>query len=176
MGAQIRNQQRSGKTGREEQEKWENTTLQSKRMCKKKDLNSHKESSQLSKLLAFLSCQMHHIKQWGNIPQTSMLWCRPNFPCQDSKYSILYEAQPSGYQTNKIPVTTTPKLWGNEAEGDPLTPYISYTYSTNQAQAHVFYEGCLLLRSNLKKQTKKRKLPLEEPSIAITFSKGRIKG
>ena len=80
--------QRSSKTGREEQEKWEKTTLQSKRMCKKKDLNSRKESSQPSKLLAFLSCQMHHIKQWGSILQTFMLQCHPNFACQDSKNSI----------------------------------------------------------------------------------------
>ena len=33
------------------------------RVCKKKELISSKEHSQPSKLLAFLSLQMHHIKQ-----------------------------------------------------------------------------------------------------------------
>ena len=33
--------QRSSKTGREEQEKWEKTTLQSKRMCKKPPCTPH---------------------------------------------------------------------------------------------------------------------------------------
>ena len=79
--------QLSRKIGKEEQEKWEKTTLHSKRVCKKKDLTSSKERSQTSKLIAFLSCQMHQIKQWGTNLQTSMWWCRANFPCQASNNS-----------------------------------------------------------------------------------------
>ena len=55
-------EQQSRKKEKEEQEKWEKTTLHSKRVCKK-DLSSSKEHSHLSKLLAFLSRQMHQIKQ-----------------------------------------------------------------------------------------------------------------
>ena len=79
--------QRSRKIGKEEQEKWEKTTLHSKRVCKKKDLISSKERSQPFKLLAFLSCQMHQIKQWGTNLQTSMWWCHTNLPCQASNNS-----------------------------------------------------------------------------------------
>ena len=56
-------EQRSRKIEKEEQEKREKTTLHSKRVCKKKDLISSKERLHPSKLLAFLSRQMHQIKQ-----------------------------------------------------------------------------------------------------------------
>ena len=42
-------EQRSRKIEKEEQEKWERTTLHSKRVCKNKDLSSSKERSQPSK-------------------------------------------------------------------------------------------------------------------------------
>ena len=45
----------SSKTGREKQEKFYKTTLQSRKVCKKKDLFSSKDRSQPSKHLAFLS-------------------------------------------------------------------------------------------------------------------------
>ena len=89
MEAQIRKQKNNGqeKKENEEQEKWEKTALHSKRVCKKKDFISSKERSQPSKLLAFLSRQMHQIKQWGTNFHTSMWqWC-PNFPCQASNNS-----------------------------------------------------------------------------------------
>ena len=81
MGAQIRKQKNN------DQEKWEKTTLHSKRVCKKKDLISSKKRSQPSKLLAFLSRQMHQIKQWGTNLQTSIWQCCANFPCQASNNS-----------------------------------------------------------------------------------------
>ena len=163
-------EQRSRNKEKEEQEKWEKTTLHSKRECKKKDLISSKERSQPSKLLAFLSSQMHQIKQWGTSLQTSIWRCHTNFPCQASN-----NLRTIWGITHWIPnkQKTTPKLWSNEVEDDPLTPPTSYTYSTSQAPSLVFYEGCLLLRSYLKKQTKKKKPPLEEPSIAISFSMER---
>ena len=79
--------QRSRKIGKEEQERWEKTTLHSKSVCKKKDLISSKERSQPSKLLTFLARQMHQIKQWGTNLQTSMWRCCANFPCQASNNS-----------------------------------------------------------------------------------------
>ena len=166
-------EQRSRKLEKEEQEKWEKTTLQSKRVCKKKDLISSKERLQPSKFLAFLSRQMHQIKQWGTNFQTSMWRCRANFPCQASNNSRTVWGITHWIPTSRKPKTTTPKLWNNEVEDDPPTPHTSYTYSTSQALSLVFYEGYLLLRSYLRKQTKKRKLPLEEPSIAISFSMER---
>ena len=72
-------------------------------------------------------------------------------------------------------MTTTHKLWDNEAEDDPLTLHNFYIYSTNQELAHVFFKGYLLLKSYLRKKTMKSKLPLEEPSIAMSFSKGSIR-
>ena len=80
-------EQRSRKIEKEEQEKWEKTTLHSKRACKKKDLIFSKECSQPSKLLAFFSRQMHQIKQWGTNLQTSMWRCHANLPCQASNNS-----------------------------------------------------------------------------------------
>ena len=79
--------QQSRKIGNEEQEKWEKTTLHSNRVCKKEDLISNKERSRPSKLLAFLSCQIHQIKQWGANLQTSIWRCCSNFPCQASNNS-----------------------------------------------------------------------------------------
>ena len=84
--------QRSSKAKREEQEKWQKTTLQSRRVCrkkkKKKNLISNIKCSHPSKLLAFLSRQIHHNKQWGTILHNSMFLCCPNIPYQDSNNSI----------------------------------------------------------------------------------------
>ena len=65
MGAQIRKQKNNSqeKKKRKNKKNEKKTTLHSKRVCKKKDLISSKERSQPSKLLAFLSRQMHQIKQ-----------------------------------------------------------------------------------------------------------------
>ena len=82
--------QRSSKTGRKEQEKWQKTTLQSRRVCRKKDLISNIERSHPSKLLAFLSRQIHHKKQWGTILHIFIFLCRPNLPCQDSNNPITF--------------------------------------------------------------------------------------
>ena len=86
--------QRSSKTVREEQERWQKTTLQSRWECKKKDLTSSVECSHLSKLLAFLSHQIHHIKQWCTSLQKCMLRCRPNIPCQDKQLNNLVRHNP----------------------------------------------------------------------------------
>ena len=60
MGAKIKNQNYNDQvTKREKQEKCDRATLHTRRVCKKKDLISSKERSQPSKLLAFLSRQMH---------------------------------------------------------------------------------------------------------------------
>ena len=50
----------SNKAGREEQEKYDKTTLQTRRVCKKKDLISSKDLSHPSKHLAFPSLQIQH--------------------------------------------------------------------------------------------------------------------
>ena len=167
--------QRSSKTVREEQERWQKTTLQSRNVQKKKDLISSLEHSHPSKLLVFFSRQIHHIKQWGTSLQKSMLRCCPNLPYQDSNNSItlwgITQWIPNKQNTNDH----NSQAMGNEEEDDPLTSHNSYTYSTNQELAHVFCKGYLLLKSYLRKKSMKRKLPLEEPSIAISFSKGRIR-
>ena len=161
----------SRKTRREKQEEWEKATLQSRRVCKKKDLIFSIERSHPSKLLTFLSRQIHPIKQCSTSTQKSILqWC-PNLPRQDSNNSITFCGIPSEFQTNnRTPMTTNHMLWGNEEEDDLLTPHNSYTYDTNQEQEYAFCKGYLMLRSYLRKQTKKRKLPLEEPSIFTPFS------
>ena len=55
--------QRSNKAGRDKQEKAGKTKHHSRRVRKKKDLNSRMDRSRPSKLLAFRSLQIHHIKQ-----------------------------------------------------------------------------------------------------------------
>ena len=55
----------SSKAGKEKQEICDKATLQTRRVCKKKDLISNKDCSHPSKHLAFLSLQIHHIKQCG---------------------------------------------------------------------------------------------------------------
>ena len=77
----------SSKAGREKQEQSNKATLQISRICKKEDLISSKEHSHPSKHLAFLSLQIHHIKQWGTSLQKIILRCCPNLPCQDSNTS-----------------------------------------------------------------------------------------
>ena len=64
MGAQIRNQNCNDQEKQEgKNKKNEKRPHSIQRECKKKDMISSKERSQPSKLLAFLSCQMHQIKQ-----------------------------------------------------------------------------------------------------------------
>ena len=64
MGAQIKKQKNNGQEKKKmKNKKNEKKPLHSKGVCKKKDLISSKERSQPSKLLAFLSRQMHQIKQ-----------------------------------------------------------------------------------------------------------------
>ena len=143
-------EQRSRKIGKE-QEKWEKTTLQSKRVCKKKDLISSKERSQPSKFLAFISRQMHQIKQWGTNLQTS----------NNSRTIWGITHWIPNKQKTKDHNSEAMEQWSRRWSTD--SPHLS----------HIFYKGCLLLRSYLRKQTKKRKPSVEELSIAISFSMGR---
>ena len=78
----------SSKREREKQEKCDRATLQTRRVCKKKDLISSKDCSHLSKQQALLPLQIHHIKQCGTSLQKSILRCHPNLPSQDSNNSI----------------------------------------------------------------------------------------
>ena len=87
-GAKIKNQNYNDQV-KDKQEKCDRATLQVRRVCKKKDLISTKDQSYLSKHLAFLSLQIHHIKQCGTSLQKSILWCRPNLPCQDKQLKYL---------------------------------------------------------------------------------------
>ena len=70
------------------QEKCSKAILQSRRVCKKKDLIFSDDHSHLSKHLAFLSLQIHHINQCGKSLHKSILRCHLNLPCQDSNNSI----------------------------------------------------------------------------------------
>ena len=63
----------SNKTRRDKQEKDSKTKHHSRRVKKKKDLNSRMDRSRPSKLLAFCSRQIHHNKQWGSILQITIL-------------------------------------------------------------------------------------------------------
>ena len=76
---QVPRLQLSNKTRKEEQEKCDKTTLQLRRVCKKKELISSNDHLHPSKHLAFLSHQIHHIKQCGTSLQKSKLQCRPQF-------------------------------------------------------------------------------------------------
>ena len=71
-GAKIKNQNYNDQV-KDKQEKCDRATLQVRRVCKKKDLISTKDQSHLSKHLAFLSLQIHHIKQCGTSLQKSIL-------------------------------------------------------------------------------------------------------
>ena len=78
----------SSKTGREKQEKCDRATLQARRVCKKKDLISSKDRSHPSKHLAFVSLQIHHIKQCGTSLQKSILQCRRIYLAKTQKNQI----------------------------------------------------------------------------------------
>ena len=66
MGAQIKKQKNNGQEKKKRKNKKNEKRPHSiQRVFKKKDLISSKECSQPSKLLAFLSRQMHQIKQIG---------------------------------------------------------------------------------------------------------------
>ena len=65
--------QESSNPGREKQEKEDKTKHHSRRVKKKKDLNSRMDRSRSSKLLEFRSRQIHHIKQCGTILQIAIL-------------------------------------------------------------------------------------------------------
>ena len=68
-----------------EKERKPNTITQSRRVLRKKSLRSETNLSKCSKLL--LSCQMHHIKQWGTAIQIAKFRCLPNFSCQQANNS-----------------------------------------------------------------------------------------
>ena len=63
-------------------------------------------------------------------------------------------------------------LWGNEVEDDPLTPtpltHIAPIKNNNTPFAKV-----INYKNLPRKQTMRKKLPLEEPSLATPFSKGK---
>ena len=71
----------------EEKERTPNTVTQSRRVLRKKSLRSETDLSKSSKCQLFLSCQMHHIKQWGTAIQMAEFWCLPNFPYQQANSS-----------------------------------------------------------------------------------------
>ena len=64
---------------KEKQEKCDRATLQLRRVCKKEELISSNDRLHPSKHLAFLSLQIHHIKQCGTSFQKSILQCRLQF-------------------------------------------------------------------------------------------------
>ena len=63
------------------------TKHHSRRVKKKKDLNSRMDRSRPSKLLVFRSCQVHHIKQCGTILHITILRCRLKLHDQQSNKS-----------------------------------------------------------------------------------------
>ena len=82
MGAEIKNQDYNYQAKQERKkrkEKCNRTTLQLRRVCKKKELTSSNDCLHPSKHLAFLSLQIHHIKQCGTSLQKSILQCHPQF-------------------------------------------------------------------------------------------------
>ena len=72
---------------RETRKKKGKTKHHSRRVKKKKDLNSRKDRSQPSKLLEFHSHQIHHIKQCGTNLQITILRCRLKLQDQQSNKS-----------------------------------------------------------------------------------------
>ena len=174
MEAQIRKQKNNG----QEERKWKtrkmrkNHTPLQESMYEKR-LNLQQRTFTTLKALAFLSRQMHQIKQWGTNLQTSMWRCHANFPYQALNNSRtvwgITQWMPNKQKT-KDHNSQAMEQWSRRWSTDSHT---SYTYNASQVLSLFFYEGCLLLRSYLRRQTKKRKPPLEEPSIAISFSMGR---
>ena len=71
-----------------EEREWKpNTATQSRRVLRKKSLRSETDHSKSSKCWLFLSCQMHHIKQWGTTVLIAEFRWLPNFPCQQANSS-----------------------------------------------------------------------------------------
>ena len=71
-----------------EEREWKpNTATQSRRVLRKKSLRSETDLSKSSKCWLFISCQMHHIKQWGIAIQIVAFRCLPTFPCQQANSS-----------------------------------------------------------------------------------------
>ena len=86
MGHKLRTKiTTTSKIGREKQEKWDKATLLSKRVCKKKDLISSVERSHPSKLLAFFSCQIHHIKQCSTVSKSLCCDAAQTYPTKTLK-------------------------------------------------------------------------------------------
>ena len=73
--------------GREKQEKKGKTKHHSRRVKRKKDLNSRMDHSRPSKLLEFRSRQIHHIKQCGTNLQITILRCHLILQDQQSNKS-----------------------------------------------------------------------------------------
>ena len=80
----------SNKIRREKQEKDGITKHHSRRVKKKKDLNSRMDHSRPPKLLAFHSRQIHYIKQCGTILHITILrWCLKLHDQQSNKSTTL---------------------------------------------------------------------------------------
>ena len=74
LGAKIKNPNYNDQVKKEEKNKKNATKPHSKqRVCKKKDLFSSKDHSHPSKQRAFLSLQIHHIKQCSTSLQKYIL-------------------------------------------------------------------------------------------------------
>ena len=116
----------------EKQVNCDKTTLQTRRVWQKKDLISSKDYSHPSKHLAFLSLQIHHIKQCGTslqIPESLnayiAMMSKLTLPRLKQLNYLMWYNPVNSKQTNKTPKTTTQMLWGSEEEGDSLTPHTS---------------------------------------------------
>ena len=84
---QLQKLLKSNKSTIEKEEKFLKAVSQSNKVQKKKNLRSGIKCSVSSKLLLFLSLQMHHIRQFGIIVQMWPFRWRPNWPCQQTRSS-----------------------------------------------------------------------------------------
>ena len=134
--AKIKNQNYNDQVKQEGKDKNSVTEPHSKQgECKKKDLISSKDRLQPSKHLAFLSLQIHHIKQCGTSLQKSILRCCLKLIFQDSnKFNYLLWNNPMKSKQTQHQRPHLKSYGGNKAEDDPPIPHISYTCNTNQEQ------------------------------------------
>ena len=136
----------SSKTGRESQEKDGKTKHHSRRVKKKKDLNSRMDHSHPSKLLVFRSRQIHHIKQCGTILHIAILWCRLQLHDQQSNKSTTLcciTQQIPNKQKTILHISYAIGQWRRRWSTD--SPYLLY-YNTTQEQTKCLFWRLFVVR------------------------------
>ena len=161
------------KIGREKQDKEGKTKHHSRRVKKKKDLNSRMDRSWPSKLLAFCSRQIHHIKQCGTILHITILRWRLKLHDRHSNKSTTLcgiTQQIPNKQKTILRISKAKGHWRRRQSTD--SPHLLHIKHHSRTTKCLFWR-LSIVRILPKAAVQEKKATRGEPSIVTSFSTGK---